>query len=57
MGASLVRIGDFKTAAIHLELASARLPKFRDARLLLAESYERLGKSKEAQIEQKKISQ
>src|SRR5436309_9253721 len=30
MGASLLKIGDFKTAAVHLELASARLPKLRD---------------------------
>jgi arylsulfatase A-like enzyme/Tfp pilus assembly protein PilF len=57
MGASLLKIRDFKTAAVHLELASARLPKFREVHLLLAQSYEQLGKSKEAQVERKKASQ
>jgi arylsulfatase A-like enzyme/Tfp pilus assembly protein PilF len=57
MGASLLKTGDFKTAAVHLELASARLPKFREVHLLLAQSYEQLGKSKEAQVERNKASQ
>jgi len=57
MGASLLKTGDFKTAAVHLELASARLPKFREVHLILAQSYEHLGKSKEAQVERKKASQ
>jgi len=57
MGASLLKTGDFKTAAVHLELASARLPKFREVHLLLAQSYEQLGKSKEAQLERNKASQ
>src|SRR5207237_9405558 len=57
MGASLLKTGDFKTAAVHLELASARLPKFREVHLILAQCYEHLGKSKEAQVERKKASQ
>jgi predicted Zn-dependent protease len=57
MGASLLKTGDFKTAAIHLELATARLPKFRSAHLLLAESYEHLGRSKEAVSERKRAEQ
>src|SRR6266516_4566263 len=57
MGASLLKTGDFKTAAVHLELASARLSKFREVHLLLAQSYEQLGKSKEAQLERNKASQ
>jgi len=57
MGKSLLKTGDFKTAAVHLDLATARLPKFRDAHLLLAESYEHLGRTKEAQAERNKVSQ
>ncbi len=57
MGASLLKTGDFKTAAVHLELASARLSKFREVHLLLAQSYDQLGKSKEAQVERNKASQ
>lgn len=54
MGATLVKSGDFKTAAVHLELVCDRLPRFRQARLLLAESYEHLGQSKQAQTERRK---
>jgi choline-sulfatase len=54
MGASLMKAGDFKAAAIHLELACTRLPKFRSGHLLLAESYEQLGRSAEAQAERRK---
>jgi arylsulfatase A-like enzyme len=57
MGASLLKTGDFKTAAVHLELATARLPKFRGAHLLLAESYEHLGRSQEAVSERKRAGQ
>jgi len=57
MGASLLKTGDFKTAAIHLELATARLSKFRSAHLLLAESYEHLGRGKEAVSERKRSEQ
>jgi choline-sulfatase len=54
MGATLVKTGDFKTAAVHLELVCDRLPKFPQAHLLLAESYEHLGQSKQAQSEREK---
>jgi len=57
MGASLLKGGDFKTAAVHLELATARLPKFRGAHQLLAESYEHLGRTKEAASEGKKATE
>jgi predicted Zn-dependent protease len=54
MGATLGKTGDFKTAAVHLELVCDRMPKFRQAHLLLAESYEHLGQSKQAQLEREK---
>lgn len=38
MGASLLRTGDYKTAAVHLEIASSRLPDFTDAKTALAEA-------------------
>jgi len=56
MGVCLVKTGDFKTAAVHLELATARLPEFSTAHRLLAESYEKLGRTKEAQAERSKIA-
>jgi len=57
IGACLVKTRDFKTAAVHLELASVRLPKFRGVHLLLAETYEHLGKNSETQAERKKATQ
>ena len=57
MGASLLKTGDYKTATVHLELACARLPKFNQAHLLLAEAYEHLGRTIEAQSERAKASQ
>jgi len=57
MGASLLKTGDFKTAAVHLELASARLPKFGGVHLLLGESYEHLGRGAEALSERQKAAQ
>jgi predicted Zn-dependent protease len=56
MGVCLVKTGDFKTAAVHLELATARLPEFSTVHRYLAESYEKLGKTKEAQAERAKIA-
>lgn len=56
MGASLVKTGDFKTAAAHLELALVRLPEFREAHLLLAQCYEHLGQTKQAQVEKQKAT-
>ena len=57
MGGSLLKTGDFKTAAVHLELACARLPKFRGARSLLADCYEHLGRGADAQLERKKAGE
>ncbi len=57
IGASLIKTGDFKTAVVHLELVTARLPKFRGAHLLLAESYQHLGRGAEAEAERKKAAQ
>lgn len=54
MGVCLVKVGDFKTAAVHLELATARIPEFSEAHRLLAESYDKLGRSKDAQAERQR---
>ena len=54
MGRNLINTGDFKTAAVHLELVRDRMPKFREARLRLAQSYEHLGQSKQAEAERDK---
>jgi arylsulfatase A-like enzyme/Tfp pilus assembly protein PilF len=56
MGACLVKTGDFKTGVVHLELASSRLPEFRDAHVLLAQVYEHMGQTKEAQMEKDKAA-
>ena len=49
LGASLLKKSDCKTATAHLELACARLPKIKQAHLMLAEAYEHLGRKIEAQ--------
>lgn len=51
MGVSLLATADFKTAATHLEIAVARLPKFADARVALANAYERAGRKDDARRE------
>ena len=38
MGSCLLKTGDYKTAVIHLEIASNRLPDFAEARSLLAQA-------------------
>jgi len=48
MGLSLMRTGDFKTAAIHLEIAARRLPGFQASRSALVEASERPGRTKDA---------
>jgi tetratricopeptide (TPR) repeat protein len=48
MGLSLMKTGDFKTSAVHLEIASGRLPGFSALHSMLAEVYEHLGRSPEA---------
>jgi choline-sulfatase len=48
MGFSLFKTGDFKTSAIHLEIAAGRLPQFLELHSTLAQVYERLGRSQDA---------
>ncbi len=48
MGLSLMKTGDFKTSAVHLEIASGRLPGFSALHSMLAEVDEHLGRSPEA---------
>jgi choline-sulfatase len=57
MGLSLMKTGDFKTSAVHLEIASGRLPAFSAVHSLLAEVYERLGRSQDAARERTKAAQ
>ncbi len=57
MGLSLFRIGDFKTSAIHLEIASGRLAEFGGVHDLLAQVYEHLGRTQDATREHTKASQ
>jgi arylsulfatase A-like enzyme/Flp pilus assembly protein TadD len=54
MGKSLLKTGDFKTAAVHLEIATTRLPEFGEAHALLAEAYDHLGRKADAQRERSK---
>jgi arylsulfatase A-like enzyme/Tfp pilus assembly protein PilF len=54
MGAALLKTGDFKTAVVHLEIATSRLPECRDARSLLAQAYEHVGRSEDAKRERDK---
>ncbi len=51
MGASLLQTGDYKTAVVHLEIASARMPEFAEAHSLLALAYEHLGRTDDARRE------
>jgi len=43
--------GDYKTAVVHLEIVSSRLPDFADAHSLLAQAYEHLGRTDDARRE------
>jgi arylsulfatase A-like enzyme len=54
MGASLMKSGDYKSAAVHLEVAASRLPKSAQAHSLLAEAYDHLGRADEAAKERTK---
>ena len=51
MGSCLLKSGDYKTAVIHLEIAANRLPDFAGAHLLLAQSYDHLGRTDDAKGE------
>ena len=54
MGSSLLKTGDYKTAVVHLEIASSRLPDFAGAHALLAQAYEHLGRAEDAKRERSK---
>jgi choline-sulfatase len=56
MGCSLLKTGDSKTAVVHLEIASSRLPDFAQAHSLLAQAYEHLGRAEDAKRERSKLS-
>ena len=51
MGSSLMKTGDYKTAVVHLEIVSHRLPEFAEAHTLLAQAYDHLGRTEEANRE------
>ena len=57
MGVSLMKTGDFKTSAVHLEIASGRLPGFSGLHSALAEVYEHLGRGPDAARERARTSQ
>jgi arylsulfatase A-like enzyme len=52
MGLSLMKTGDFKSSAVHLEIASGRLPEFSALHSQLAAVYGHLGRSSDAAREQ-----
>ena len=54
MGSSLLKTGDSKTAAVHLEIAAGRVASFAPAHLALAEAYEKLGRAEDAKKERAK---
>jgi predicted Zn-dependent protease len=55
MGVGLMHTGDFKTSAVHLEIASERLPGFSSVHSALAEVYEHLGRQAEAARQRAKV--
>ena len=54
MGASLLKTGDYKTAVVHLEIVSSRLPDLANVHTLLAQAYEHLGRAEDAKRERSK---
>jgi uncharacterized protein HemY len=57
MGSSLLKTGDYKTAAVHLEIATSRLPLSAEAHKLLAESYDHLNRPQDAKKERLRVAQ
>jgi arylsulfatase A-like enzyme/Tfp pilus assembly protein PilF len=57
MGLSLMKTTDFKASAVHLEIASGRLPAFSAVHSVLAEVYEHLGRSQDAARERARAAQ
>ena len=56
MGSSLLKTGDFKTAAVHLEIATTRLPQCAAAHTLLAQAYDHLNRAEDARSERTKAA-
>jgi predicted Zn-dependent protease len=57
MGSCLIKNGDFKTAIVHLEIATSRLPESGDAFALLAQAYEHNGRAEDAKKARAKAAQ
>jgi choline-sulfatase len=57
MGLSLMKTADFKASAVHLEIASGRLPGFSRLHSMLAEVYEHLGRSQDEARERARAAQ
>jgi choline-sulfatase len=57
MGSALLNSGDYKTAIVHLEIASSRLPGFADAHSLLAQAYDHLGRTQDAARERSRAAE
>jgi predicted Zn-dependent protease len=57
IGTALLKTGDFKTAAVHLEIAASRLPECAQAHALLAQAYDHLGRAEDAKRERSKAGQ
>jgi predicted Zn-dependent protease len=53
-GRNLLKTGEFKTAIVHLEIATGRLPAFAPAHISLAEAYEHMGRTEDAKRERSK---
>ena len=51
IGATLVKAGDYKTAVVHLEIATGRLPAFAPAHAALADAYDHTGRAEDAKKE------
>jgi arylsulfatase A-like enzyme len=51
IGAVLVKTGDYKTAAVHLEIATTRLAGFKQAHAALADAYDQLKRPEDAKRE------
>ena len=57
IGRALLKTGDFKTAAVHLEIAANRMPEFSEVHALLAEAYDKLGRKDDGSRERAKAIQ
>ena len=57
IGLSLIKTGNFRVAAIHLEIASRLMPKSAELHATLAQAYEHIGRTDDANRERAKASQ